>query len=405
MADYVAEVLAEFSRTERARCVVPGQTTPLDYFFEMLAALQTADDRTSFLIRVHIGNYSLFLSGVFPDRIRFRAEARGFPDLKYYEALGRTQYRAASDHRLAQRYELAGDIQHPGGALRDDRLALNDIADRYFSSGIRTMRWRLAEAATRTLQRPDRCRGPWFSSPSFWMAARAFLRGFLQDDLPAARRARPRRSPGGRPGRESPHRAGRTRVRRLRKAWRPVSSRHARRTGCSRRSCRRTGSSGGYARWPVRWCWRRCKWAAPLPQRRLELDHRFNRDEDVGEEVAELREVAAEAGDARRSRRRIAASSRAPDLILNEQGGLVDDTARSSQDGHLAARGDSPRGNGVIEIHQDFAQIKDNWLSEQSCHPFSDSQHFPSAFERAAQGQFIGELQPACRPAGRGRCG
>src|ERR1043166_2248010 len=107
VADYVAEVLSEFARSERARCVVPGQTNPLDYFFEMLAALQKADDRTSFFIRVHIGNHSLFLSGVFPERIRFRAESRGFPNLKYYEGLGRAHYRAASDHRLAQRYEVA----------------------------------------------------------------------------------------------------------------------------------------------------------------------------------------------------------------------------------------------------------------------------------------------------------
>src|SRR5229473_3238132 len=88
VADYVAEVLAEFSRSERAQCVVPGQASPLDYFFEMLAALNAADDRTRFLIRVHIGNHSLFLSGVFPERIRCRAETRGFPDLKYYEGLG-----------------------------------------------------------------------------------------------------------------------------------------------------------------------------------------------------------------------------------------------------------------------------------------------------------------------------
>src|SRR6266704_422659 len=107
VADYVAEVLAEFSHAERSRCVFPGQKSPLDYFFEMLTALSTADDRTCFLIRVHIGNHSLFLSGVFPERIRFRAEARGFPDLKYYEALGRTHYRMASDHRLAERYEVA----------------------------------------------------------------------------------------------------------------------------------------------------------------------------------------------------------------------------------------------------------------------------------------------------------
>jgi len=135
VADYVAEVLTEFARSERTRCMIPGAGGPIDYFFEMLMALKTADDRTSFFIRVHVGNYSLFLSGVFPDRIRFRAEARGFPDLKYYEGLGRTQYRVASDHRLAQRYELAdilGTLSERFGATR---LALNDIADRLFSIG------------------------------------------------------------------------------------------------------------------------------------------------------------------------------------------------------------------------------------------------------------------------------
>jgi hypothetical protein len=135
VADYVAEVLTEFARTERARCVVPGQANPLDYLFEMLTALKTADDRTSFFIRVHIGNHSLFLSGVFPERIRFRAEMRGFPDLKYYEGLGRTHFRMASDHRLAQRYEVAKIYNTLAERFQATRLALNDIADRLFSIG------------------------------------------------------------------------------------------------------------------------------------------------------------------------------------------------------------------------------------------------------------------------------
>lgn len=135
VADYVAEVLAEFARAERARCVVPGGSTPLDYFFEMLAALQTADAHRSFFIRAHIGNYSLFLSGVFADRIRFRAEARGFPDVKYYDALGRTNYRAASDHRLAQRYDVVEIFQTLADRFETTRLALNDMADRLFSIG------------------------------------------------------------------------------------------------------------------------------------------------------------------------------------------------------------------------------------------------------------------------------
>jgi hypothetical protein len=135
VADYVAEVLAEFVRVERMRCIVPGQGQPLDYFFEMLAALQTADERTSFFLRAHIGNHSLFLSGVFPDRIRFRAEVRGFPDVKYFTALGRAQYGAARDHRLAQRYELAGIFNTLSERFETTRLALNDIADRLFSMG------------------------------------------------------------------------------------------------------------------------------------------------------------------------------------------------------------------------------------------------------------------------------
>src|SRR6267154_1608186 len=135
VADYVAEVLAEFAHAQRSRCVVPGQKNPLDYFFEMLTALSTADDRTSFLIRVHIGNHSLFLSGVFPERIRFRAEMRGFPDLKYYEGLGRTHFRMVSDHRLAQKYEVAKIYNTLVERFQATRLALNDIADRLFSLG------------------------------------------------------------------------------------------------------------------------------------------------------------------------------------------------------------------------------------------------------------------------------
>jgi hypothetical protein len=135
VADYVAEVLAEFARAERTRCVVAGQANALEHFFEMLAALEQADERTSFFIRAHIGNCSLFLSGVFPDRIRFRAEARGCPDLKYYEALGRTHYRAASGHRLAQRYELAEIFITLSERFETSRLALNDMAERLLSIG------------------------------------------------------------------------------------------------------------------------------------------------------------------------------------------------------------------------------------------------------------------------------
>lgn len=136
VSDYVAELLAEFSHQERTRCVLPGPPPkPLDYVFEMLAALQTADDRTSFYLQAHIGNHSLFFTGVFASRIRYRHERRAFPNLRYYEELGRMNYRAASNHRLAQKYDLGPIYETLSERFHPARVALNDLAERIFSIG------------------------------------------------------------------------------------------------------------------------------------------------------------------------------------------------------------------------------------------------------------------------------
>jgi hypothetical protein len=135
VADYVAEVLVEFSRSERVQYVPKGQGGPLNYFFEMLAALQNADDTTCFYLRAHIGNQSLFMSGIFPERIRHRAETRGFPDLRYYEEIGRANYRVARDHRLARKYDLDGIFDILSERFRETRRALNDLGDRLISLG------------------------------------------------------------------------------------------------------------------------------------------------------------------------------------------------------------------------------------------------------------------------------
>jgi hypothetical protein len=135
VADYLAELLAEYSDFEQTRCRMPGQENPLEYFFEMLAALEKADERTRFYLLAHIGNHSLFFTGIFPQRIRFRAEKRGFPDLRYYEALGQANYRMASDHQLASRYDLAPIYATLSERFKTARQALNDMSERLVSLG------------------------------------------------------------------------------------------------------------------------------------------------------------------------------------------------------------------------------------------------------------------------------
>lgn len=135
VADYVAELLAAFSNAERANPAWRGQAKAFDYMCDMLAALQTVDDITRFHIRAHIGNYSLFLSGIFPDRIRHREEHRGAPGLTYFEEMGRSNFRAASDHRLARQYDLDGIFNTLAERFQETRLALNDLGDRLLTLG------------------------------------------------------------------------------------------------------------------------------------------------------------------------------------------------------------------------------------------------------------------------------
>jgi hypothetical protein len=60
---------------------------------------------------------------------------RGFPDLSYYEALGQANFRMASDHRLAARYELGEIFATLSEEFQTARKALNDLSERIVSLG------------------------------------------------------------------------------------------------------------------------------------------------------------------------------------------------------------------------------------------------------------------------------
>jgi len=130
VADYIAEMLAEFSLSDRSQFRVGEEAKTLEYFFEMMEALGKAPEAERFRIRAHMGNQSLFMTGVFPDRIRHRAETRGFPDISYYAALGQSSFREASHHRLATRYKLSEVFTALGDRFQEIRSALNQLADR-----------------------------------------------------------------------------------------------------------------------------------------------------------------------------------------------------------------------------------------------------------------------------------
>ncbi|HAV62820.1 MAG TPA: hypothetical protein DCY13_10690 [Verrucomicrobiales bacterium] len=135
VADYVASLLVEFSRSENIPLRVPPDQSPIEYVFEMLAASARADERTRYFIQAHIGNHTLFLTGVFNDRIEHRARTRGFPGVGYYEGVGAGNFLAARDHRLARRHELVEVYDRLAGEFVTARRALNDLSDRLLHFG------------------------------------------------------------------------------------------------------------------------------------------------------------------------------------------------------------------------------------------------------------------------------
>lgn len=130
VADYVAALLAEFASARRVRFPVESSDQPMDYLVDLLQGIREADESKRFLLMLHLGNYALFLSGIFSDHIRERARRRAAPGLEYYEALGSSHFRAASDHHLASRYDLGPVLSTLAEEFRPTRRVLNDLSER-----------------------------------------------------------------------------------------------------------------------------------------------------------------------------------------------------------------------------------------------------------------------------------
>ena len=129
LADYTAAVLLEFALAGRAHRVDGGAGEPFLYLADIVAALEQARGEREFLLRVHLGNFALWLGGLFPDYITHRVQRRGAPPLSYYDQLGATGFRLAADSQLALRYGLGDLFLRAADRFQDVRSALNSLSD------------------------------------------------------------------------------------------------------------------------------------------------------------------------------------------------------------------------------------------------------------------------------------
>jgi hypothetical protein len=126
LADYLAALLREFGVHSRAYQVAQIDDHEHHYLVDILTDLaQTSGDR-HFKVSLHLGNYALWLTGLFPDRIRARLR-RGGPSLGYYESLGQRGFAEASEHAQADWIGLHDILETTAEHFTGVRRALNRV--------------------------------------------------------------------------------------------------------------------------------------------------------------------------------------------------------------------------------------------------------------------------------------
>lgn len=131
LADYLASMVMDFGRRDRAWRVDWNDDARHVYLVDILADLEASNGERRFKVMAHLGNYALWLAGLFPDYIAARQLRRGGPDVSYYERLGRRGFGMASDHELADQYGLESVFRSAAERFPAIRSALNGVSGRY----------------------------------------------------------------------------------------------------------------------------------------------------------------------------------------------------------------------------------------------------------------------------------
>ena len=131
LADFAAAILMAFGTRDAARRISQADDQTYDTLAELSGDVDDPDARRAFLVRAHLGNYALWLSGVFPDYIESRRWRRGGPDLGYYEEMGRRGYQMAADHRMARQLGLTTLFSLAAERFALLRVALNRVSDSF----------------------------------------------------------------------------------------------------------------------------------------------------------------------------------------------------------------------------------------------------------------------------------
>src|SRR4029434_11231156 len=123
LCDYVASLLETFSRASRLQISDETHHLVQQYISDMHIALTRATPEQAFLLRAHIGNYSLFISAIFHENTQ-RRRLCGGPHLCLYEHVCRTNFQVVAPTETPRHGDLYDVFEELAYRFREVRLAL-----------------------------------------------------------------------------------------------------------------------------------------------------------------------------------------------------------------------------------------------------------------------------------------
>lgn len=113
MFDYIANMLDQFTRSSSLYKINENDTVTHHYIVDMISDSLHSDNTEKFNIYCHIGDYTLFLTGMIPEYVEYRFEYKRRPvDKNYYVMFGKTYYSLASENSNARKASLSNTLAH-----------------------------------------------------------------------------------------------------------------------------------------------------------------------------------------------------------------------------------------------------------------------------------------------------
>ena len=111
ISNYIANMLAQFTRSSGLFKVRESDKETSHYIVDMVEDSLRSDNIRKYYIYCHIGDYTLFLTGMIPEYVKYRFEQKRRPvDRNYYVNFGKAYYNLASGTSNARKNRLSDTL-------------------------------------------------------------------------------------------------------------------------------------------------------------------------------------------------------------------------------------------------------------------------------------------------------